>query len=77
MDEDAKDYGLTDAEREMACRHWHALMFATFQLELGAAQLALMEAPLAVQHAVMADINLHWLREYTPTKSENPFLPKA
>lgn len=76
MSSDDEGLRLTAEEYVLASQHWEALMFAFSCSELGSAQLALLQAPIPVQHAVIASINDHWLRDYTPTKGENPFLLK-
>lgn len=64
---------LTPEELELAYGHWEALMFANSRSALHKAHLELLDAPLAVRQAVMNSINDFWLREYEPSKTENPF----
>lgn len=73
MNESGEEVALTPEGRSQACEHWDALMFAPCRTTLEAARLALSEAPLPVQLAVMSDINAKWLREYEPSREENPF----
>lgn len=75
MSSDVEELSLTPKEREIARAHWDAMMFAPSRSELEKARIALMEAPFAIQQAVIADINANWLREYEPDREENPFLP--
>ncbi|RYZ76902.1 MAG: hypothetical protein EOP06_30850 [Proteobacteria bacterium] len=74
MSVDLEGRKLTLEENLLAGEYWDSLMFASSRIDLENARKALGKAPLAVQWAVMADIEQLWLQDHQPERDENPFL---